>query len=55
MITDKRGLKYLKNYKKNSIKIINSGTIFERNFFKIMLGIYKFFTSMTLSIFFMIR
>ena len=55
MITDKRGLKYLKNYKKNSIKIINSGTIFERNFFKIMFGIYKVFTSLTLSIFFMIR
>ena len=34
IITDNRGLKYLSNYKKIKIKIINSSTIFNKNIIK---------------------
>ena len=40
-ITDKRGLKYLRTNKDLRINIINSGTIFSKNIFKIILGLIK--------------
>tara|TARA_Y100000590_G_scaffold275517_1_gene309361 strand:+ start:3071 stop:4156 length:1086 start_codon:yes stop_codon:yes gene_type:complete len=44
-ITDKRGLKYLRTNKDLRINIINSGTIFSKNIFKIILGLIKIFFS----------
>ena len=54
IITDKRGLKYLNNYKKINIKTINSGTVFRKNIFEICTGIIKIIFSFIYSIYLMI-
>tara|TARA_Y100001970_G_scaffold187056_1_gene227564 strand:+ start:4715 stop:5806 length:1092 start_codon:yes stop_codon:yes gene_type:complete len=50
IITDKRGLKYLENYKKINIRIINTDTVFNRNIFKVFLGFIKIISSFIFSI-----
>tara|TARA_B100000700_G_scaffold36398_1_gene35611 strand:- start:9157 stop:10251 length:1095 start_codon:yes stop_codon:yes gene_type:complete len=54
IITDKRGLQYLNNYNNVNIRIINSGTIFQKNIFQIFFGIIKVIRSFILSLVFMI-
>ena len=55
IITDKRGLRYLTNYKKINIRIINTGTIFNKNIFKVFLGLIKVIFSFITSCFVMIN
>ena len=55
IITDKRGLKYLKNYEKINIKIINSSTIFKKNFFETFLSFVKIIFSLFYSFFLIMR
>lgn len=50
IVTDKRGLRFLKNYDKINIRIINSGTIFGQNIFKTCIGIAKIILSFLFSI-----
>ena len=54
IITDKRGLRYLKNYEAANIKLINSGTIFKKNIFQAFVGIIKLISSFISSIFLII-
>ena len=55
IITDKRGLKYLDNFDQSKVKIINSGTIYRKNIFKVVIGIIMILNSFFLSLIFMIR
>ena len=55
IITDNRGLKYLSNYKKIKIKIINSSTIFNKNIIKFFIGFIKVIISFFISILFIIK
>ena len=52
MVSDRRGLKFLKNNKNIKIKIINSGTIYKKNFLHIIFGVSKIITAFIYSIFF---
>ena len=55
IVTDQRGLKYLNNYKKSNIKIINSGTVFKKNILGVFLGITKVIYSFISSIFLIVK
>ena len=55
IVTDQRGLKYLNNYKKSDIKIINSGTVFKKNILGVFLGITKVIYSFISSIFLIVK
>ena len=54
MVSDRRGLKFLKDNKNIKIKIINSGTIYKKNFLHIIFGVSKIITAFIYSIFFLI-
>ena len=45
IITDERGLKYIKNEEKINVTTINSDTIFKKNIFKAFWGVIKVFLS----------
>ncbi len=55
IVTDKRGLRYLSEYKQIKIKIINSDTVFKKNIFKVFIGIIKIIYSFVFSFFSMIN
>ncbi len=55
IITDKRGLKYLKNYKDIKLKVITSATIFNKNPLLLALSLFKIFTACTSSLIFLIK
>ena len=48
-VTDKRGLKYFNNEKKIKINVINSNNIFNKNIFKIFIGLINMFFSIFFS------
>ena len=45
IVSDNRGLKFLQNTENMKVKIINSGTIFKKNLFNILLGTLKIITA----------
>ena len=55
IITDKRGFKYLKDYKEIDLKIIDSATIFHKNPLLILFSIYKIISSLIKSIFMILK
>ncbi len=55
IITDKRGSKYIYNNENIDLNIINSGTIFSKNIFKIFTGFIKVIYSFFVSIFLLIK
>ncbi len=56
IVTDKRGQRYLNNnYEKINIKVIDSGTIFKKNFFEAFLSFVKIIFSFFYSVFLIIR
>ena len=54
MVSDSRGLKFLENNKNIKVKIINSGTIYKKNFLHIIFGASKIITALIYSIYFLI-
>ena len=55
IVTDKRGYKFLKDYKDISIKIISSATIFKKNPIKILISLIKIFLAFNSSLVFLIK
>lgn len=55
IITDKRGFKYLKDYKEIDLKIIDSATIFHKNPLLILFSLYKIISSLVKSIFMILK
>jgi len=51
IFSDRRGLKYFKN--KENIRVINTGTIFQKNFFKTILNLNKIIFSIIFSFFYL--
>ena len=54
LISDKRGLKYLKKYKNLKITLISSSTIFQKNIFKLLISFLIVFYSILRSFIFLI-
>ena len=54
IVSDNRGLKFLRNNKNIKIKIINSGTIFNKNFLHIIFGASKLIFAFIYSLYFLI-
>ena len=54
IISDKRGFKFLPKDPIVNVKIINSGTIFKKNFLHVFLGIFKIISAFIYSIFYLI-
>ena len=54
IVSDSRGLKFLENNKNIKVKIINSGTIYKKNFLHIIFGASKIITALIYSIYFLI-
>ena len=54
IVSDNRGLKFLENNENLKIKIINSGTIYKKNFLHIIFGASKIITAFIYSLFFLI-
>ncbi len=50
VITDNRGLRYLKNFDNLSLKVINSSTIFNKNPFLVLISIFKILIAFVKSI-----
>jgi|TARA_B110001452_G_scaffold228481_1_gene203920 UDP-N-acetylglucosamine--N-acetylmuramyl-(pentapeptide) pyrophosphoryl-undecaprenol N-acetylglucosamine transferase len=55
IVTDKRGYKFLKDYKDIDIKIISSATIFKKNPFNIFIALFKIFLAFISSLIFLIK
>ena len=54
MVSDNRGLKFLQNTENMKVKIINSDTIFKKNFLNVILGALKIITAFIHSVCFLI-
>ena len=54
IVSDKRGVKFLENNENIKIKIINSGTIYKKNFLHIIFGASKIITAFIYSVCFLI-
>ncbi len=54
MVSDNRGLKFLQNTENMKVKIINSDTIFKKNFLNVILGALKIITAFIHSVYFLI-
>ena len=54
IITDARGLKFIRNDKKINVKIMNFSTIFNKNFFKTLISFIKIIFSIFFSFFFIL-
>ena len=55
IISDKRGLKYLQDYKDIKVIKINSSTIFKKNIIQMLLSTFNIFYSVLRSFFFFIK
>ena len=54
IITDKRGFKFLKNYKDVKLKIINSATVFKKNPIGIIISLIQIIFALINSLIFLI-
>ena len=55
IVTDKRGLKFLKVEKDMNIKTITSATVFNKNFFLVIYSLFKIIIAFVVSLFLLIK
>ena len=55
IVTDKRGLKYLKNYNDIKLKVIKSATVFNKNPLSVVLSVFTIFAAFVNSLIFLIK
>ncbi len=55
IVTDKRGLKYLKNYNDIKLKVIKSATVLNKNPLSVVLSVFTIFAAFVNSLIFLIK